>query len=54
MKVEGPYVNGDDFTVRFVMDVTDKDSGQRMTMDEVALYRLKGGKIAEERFFYSA
>jgi ketosteroid isomerase-like protein len=54
VKVEGPYVNGDDFTVRFVMDVTDKDSGQRMTMDEVALYRLKGGKIAEERFFYSA
>ena len=47
-------LNGDDFTVRFVMDVTDKDSGQRMTMDEVALYRLKGGKIAEERFFYSA
>ena len=54
VKVEGPYVNGDDFTVRFVMDVTDKVNGQRMTMDEVALYRLKGGKIAEERFFYSA
>ncbi|HEY1752573.1 MAG TPA: nuclear transport factor 2 family protein [Caulobacteraceae bacterium] len=54
VKVEGPYVNGDEFTVRFVMDVTDKDNGQRMTMDEVALYRLKGGKIAEERFFYSA
>ncbi len=54
VKVEGPYLNGDEFTVRFVMDVTDKDSGQRMKMDEVALYRLKGGKIAEERFFYSA
>lgn len=54
VKVEGPYVNGDEFTVRFVMDVTDKDSGQRMKMDEIALYRLKGGKIAEERFFYSA
>jgi ketosteroid isomerase-like protein len=51
--VEGPYVNGEDFTVRFVMDLTNKESGQRMTMDEVALYRLKDGKIAEERFFYA-
>jgi ketosteroid isomerase-like protein len=46
-------VNGDAFTVRFVMDITDKTNGQRMTMDEIALYRLDGGKIAEERFFYS-
>ena len=52
-KVEGPYVNGDEFTVRFIMDITNKESGQRMTMDEVALYRLKDGKIAEERFFYA-
>jgi hypothetical protein len=54
VKVEGPYINGDDFTVHFIMDVTDKDSRQRMTMDEVALYHVKNGKIAEERFFYSA
>jgi ketosteroid isomerase-like protein len=47
-------VNGDEFTVRFTMDVTNKDNGQRMKMDEVALYRLEGGKIAEERFFLSA
>ena len=53
VKVEGPYVNGDAFTVRFVMDITDKSNGQRTTMDEVALYHLKDGKIAEERFFYS-
>jgi ketosteroid isomerase-like protein len=52
-KVEGPYVNGDEFTVRFVMDITNKQSGQRLTMDEIALYRLKDGKIAEERFFYA-
>jgi len=53
-QVEGPYVNGDEFTVRFVMDITDKQSKQRMKMDEIALYRLRDGKIAEERFFYSA
>jgi ketosteroid isomerase-like protein len=51
-QIEGPYVNGDQFTVRFKMDLTQKASGQRMTMDEVGLYTVKDGKIAEERFFY--
>ena len=51
VKVEGPYVNGDQFTVRFTMDVTPK-GGQRMSMDEHALYTVKDGKIVEERFFY--
>jgi ketosteroid isomerase-like protein len=51
--VEGPYINGDSFAARFVMDITVKESGQRMTMDEVGLYRLKDGKIAEERFLYA-
>src|SRR5579859_2893885 len=50
--VEGPYINGDQFVVRFKLDVTPKASGQRMTLDEMAVYTLKGGKIAEERFFY--
>lgn len=48
----GPWVNGDQFSVRWVMDVTEKESGNRITMDEIALYTLKDGKIAEERFFY--
>jgi len=53
VKVEGPWVNGDQFTVRFTMDVTFKETGQRHTMDEIGLYTLKEGKIAEERFFYA-
>ncbi len=52
--VQGPYVNGDQFSVRFVMDVTDKGSGQRIKMDEVGLYTVRDGKIAEERFFYAS
>jgi ketosteroid isomerase-like protein len=52
-KVEGPYVNGDQFVVRFTMDLTQKASGQRMTMDEVGLYTVKDGKIVEEKFLYS-
>jgi ketosteroid isomerase-like protein len=52
VEVEGPYLNGDQFTVRFQMDVTNKETGQRMQMDEHALYTVKDGKIVEERFFY--
>ncbi len=50
--VEGPFVNGDQFTLRFTMDVTPKATGERIAMDEVGLYSVKGGKIVEERFFY--
>ena len=53
LEAHGPYVNGDQFAVRFVMDVTVKDSGARMKMDEVGVYTVKGGKIVEERFFYA-
>lgn len=52
VKVEGPYVNGDQFAVHFTMEVTPKASGQRMTMDEMGVYTVKDGRIAEERFFY--
>jgi ketosteroid isomerase-like protein len=51
-EVEGPYVNGDQFVVRFKMDLTVKDSGQRMKMDEMGVYTVRDGKIAEERFFF--
>ena len=48
--VEGPYVNGDQFVVRFTMDVTPKASGKRMKMDEVGVYTVEKGKIVSERF----
>lgn len=48
----GPFINGDQFAVRWVMDVTQRESGNRITMDEVALYTVADGKIVEERFFY--
>ena len=50
--VEGPYVNGDQFALRFQMDITAKETGQRMTLDEVGIYTVKNGKIVEERFCY--
>lgn len=54
VSVDGPWVNGEQFAVRFTLDVTNKQSGQRMSIDEFGLYTLKSGKIAEERFFYAA
>lgn len=52
IEVEGPYINGEQFTIRFKMDVTMKATNQRLIMDEHALYTVKEGKIVEERFFY--
>ena len=49
--IEGPFVNGAQFTVVFEIDATDKSNGQRMNMKEVALYEVEDGKIARERFF---
>ncbi|CAN1553145.1 SnoaL-like domain containing protein [Rhabdaerophilaceae bacterium] len=49
---EGPFVNDDRFALRFSMDVTTKETGQRIQMAEIGLYTVKDGKIAEERFFY--
>ncbi|MBL6454821.1 nuclear transport factor 2 family protein [Belnapia sp. T6] len=49
-ETHGPYVNGNQFALRFHIDVTQKASGQRMQMEEVALYTVRDGKVAEERF----
>lgn len=49
---EGPYLNGDQFAVRFHFDVTVKETGERRVMDEVGLYTVRNGKVVEERFFY--
>jgi ketosteroid isomerase-like protein len=45
-------VNGNQFVVHFGMDVTTKETGQRVQMNEIGLYTVRDGKIAEERFFY--
>ena len=52
VEVGGPYVNGDQFVVRFKMDLTPK-GGERTQMDEVGLYTVEAGKIVEESFFYA-
>ncbi len=51
-ETSGPFLNGDQFALRFKMDVTRKASGERVQMDEVGLYTVRDGRIVEERFFY--
>ena len=50
--VKGPYPHGDRFILYFDYDVTPKQTGQRMQMQEAGLYTVKNGKIAKEEFFY--
>ncbi len=52
-EVEGPFVHGDDrFAVIFAIDTTNRASGERMAMREVAVYHVADGKIVREEFFY--
>ena len=51
--VEGPFMQAPDkFSAIFDMDVTNRESGQRMQMREVAVYTVADGRIAREDFFY--
>jgi hypothetical protein len=51
--VTGPFFSGpDQFAARFVFEVTRKDTKERVTLDEVAIYWVKGDKITREQFFY--
>ena len=52
MKVSEPLVAGSQFVVRFEMDVTCKQTNERNTMQELALYHVENGKIVREQFFY--
>lgn len=48
----GPWPHDDRFIVHFHYDVTFKPTGQRMQLDEAALYTVAGGKIVREEYFY--
>jgi hypothetical protein len=52
VEVEGPFPCGDQFILGYKMDVTQKASGQRFVMKEMALYTVENDKIVDEKFFY--
>ncbi len=49
--MEGPFINGDQFSMIYNMDCTDKSSGERWQGKEVGLYEIADGKIVRETFF---
>lgn len=49
--VEGPFVNGNQFALRFSLDCTLNATGMRAVQHETALYTVKNDRIVEERFF---
>ena len=52
IEVSDPVIAGDYFSIALLIDVTLKGMG-RVNMDEVAVYRVKDGKVVSEQFFYS-
>lgn len=52
---EGPFIHGDDrFSVIFDMDVTNRESGERVQMREIGQYYVNdAGKITREEFSYA-
>ena len=52
--VDGPYLHGDHrFSVIFEIDATNRETGVRSRMKEVAVYTLAAGKIVREEFYYA-
>jgi hypothetical protein len=55
MEIEGPFIHGSDrFSVIIDIDVTEKASGQRTQMKEIATYYVNDDhKITREEFAYA-
>lgn len=51
-RVGEAIVADDYFALTFYMDITNKETGVRTQSTEIAVYEMKDGKIAGERFFY--
>ncbi|WP_299725107.1 SnoaL-like domain-containing protein [uncultured Tateyamaria sp.] len=52
LEVDGPYVHPPTrFSVRYEADVTHKETGQNMTLREIAIYTIRDDKIVREEFF---
>lgn len=49
----GPFVGEGQFAVQHSFDATEKATGKRTQMTEMALYTVKDGKIVREQFFYN-
>lgn len=53
MCLYGPWVGATGFALRFSIDVTTKSTGQRMQMEEIAVYTVRNGKVVREEFHFA-
>lgn len=51
--IDGPFVTGDQFALFIDMAIVDRASGAATPFTEIALYTVRDGEIAEERYFYA-
>ena len=51
IEVEGPVVAGEHFSCALKMDITYKGQARKKD-EELAMFRVKNGKIVSEQFFY--
>jgi hypothetical protein len=51
IKASAPMVADNWFSVKFEIDTTDKNSGQRSKLSEIAVYKVENDKITKEHYF---
>jgi hypothetical protein len=54
VELSEPFPLDDRFAVRFLLEVTNKPSNRRSSMEEIGVFTVKNGKIVREEFFYDA
>jgi hypothetical protein len=52
LAIDGPFITGNQFALFVDMVLVDLASGTRRPFSEIALFTVRDGKIAEERYFY--
>ena len=53
-ELRGPFPHGDNkFAIYFDMDLTNKEMGKRIRLEEVGIYHVSNGKVIQEEFYYN-
>jgi hypothetical protein len=53
MTLDGPWVGATGFALRFHLEATQLSTGQRIKMEEVAVYTVRDGKVVREEFHFA-
>lgn len=53
LAIDGPFITGNQFALFVDVVLVDPATGTRRPFSEIALFTVRDGQIAEERFFYA-